>query len=258
MIDEYREFAQEFRALTEIDLSYYNQPQILRRLTAFRQKYHLDSYPDLLAALKSDPVLLTECLDRLTINVTEFFRDRDYWGVFKDNVALLAKKRLPLRFWSAGCASGEEPYSLAFMLINMLPRTCWEIMASDISNRALTAAMAGVYPEKALKNLNPEEIALIFDPVEENLFQIKNRLRQCVTFFHHNLFFDPYPPNLDVVLCRNVIIYFTEKAKKEVFTKIAQALHPGGLLFVGGSEQIITPEAFGLEREDVYIYRKAI
>ncbi|MDD2283212.1 MAG: protein-glutamate O-methyltransferase CheR [Eubacteriales bacterium] len=257
MIDEYREFADEFRILTEIDLSYYNQPQILRRLTAFQQKLHFGSLLDLLAALKSDPVLLRECLDRLTINVTEFFRDRDYWQVFKDNVSLLAKKKLPLRFWSAGCASGEEPYSLAFMLINMLPRTCWEITASDLSNRALTAAKTGIYLEKALKNLNPAEIALIFDPVEGEMYQVKNRLRQCITFFHHNLLFDPYPPNLDVVLCRNVIIYFTEKAKKRVFSRLAQALNPGGLLFVGGSEQIITPEVFGLEREDVYIYRKA-
>lgn len=257
MIADYREFAQEFRILTEIDLSFYNQPQILRRLTAFRQKHRLDSLPDLLAALKSDPSLLKECLDRLTINVTEFFRDRDYWQVFKESVTPLAKQKLPLRFWSAGCASGEEPYSLAFMLINMLPRTCWEIVASDLSNRALTAARAGIYLEKALKNLNPAEIALIFDPVEGEMYQVKNRLRQCVTFFQHNLLFDPYPPNLDVVLCRNVIIYFTEKAKKEVFAKISQALNPGGLLFVGGSEQIITPEAFGLEREDIYIYRKA-
>lgn len=257
MIDEYREFADEFRILTEIDLSYYNQPQILRRLTAFQQKHRFGSLLDLLTALKSDPVLLRECLDRLTINVTEFFRDRDYWQVFKDNVSLLAKQKLPLRFWSAGCASGEEPYSLAFMLINMLPRTYWEITASDLSNRALTAAKTGIYLEKALKNLNPAEIALIFDPVEGELYQVKNRLRQCITFFHHNLLLDPYPPNLDVVLCRNVIIYFTEKAKKRVFARLAQALNPGGLLFVGGSEQIITPEAFGLEREDIYIYRKA-
>jgi chemotaxis protein methyltransferase CheR len=256
MIDEYWEFADDFLALTDIDLSCYNKPQVLRRLTAFRQKQRIDSLPQLLEALKSDPALVKECLDRLTINVTEFFRDREYWQVFKDNVSLLATKRLPLRFWSAGCASGEEPYSLAYMLINMLPRACWMIEASDFSNRALVAAQEGIYNSKAFKNLTEEEVLLFFNSLGNDLYQVKKSLRQCVNFFRHNLFTDPYPTNLDVALCRNVIIYFTEKAKKRFFTGIAEALNPGGLLFLGGSEQIITPSVYGLERVDVYIYKK--
>jgi chemotaxis protein methyltransferase CheR len=256
MIDEYSAFSERFRTLTEIDLTYYNQAQILRRLTAFRQKFGLGSLGELIGALESDPALLKECLDKLSINVTDFFRDRDYWQVFKAKISLLAQKKLPLRFWSAGCATGEEPYSLVFMLINMLPRTCWEVIASDFNRRALTVARMGVYTEKALKNLNPDEVSLFFDSVEGQ-YHVKSRLRECVTFFQHNLLHNNYPADLDVVLCRNVIIYFTQTAKKEVIARIAEALNPGGLLFVGGSEQIMTPEAYGLDREDVYIYRKA-
>lgn len=257
MTDEYNAFSERFRALTEIDLSYYNQAQILRRLTAFRQKFGLGSLGELIGALESDPALLKECLDKLSINVTDFFRDRDYWQVFKAKVSLLAQKKLPLRFWSAGCATGEEPYSLVFMLINMLPRNCWGIIASDLNRRALTVARMGVYTEKALKNLNLDDVSLFFDSIEGQMYQVKKRLRECVTFFQHNLLLNNYPADLDIVLCRNVIIYFTESAKKEVIARIAGALNPGGLLFLGGSEQIITPEAYGLEREDVYIYRKA-
>lgn len=256
MRDDFQEFVSQFQALTDVDLSCYNKPQAMRRLTAFRQKQRIESLPELLEALKSDPALLKECLDRLTINVTEFFRDRDYWQVLKDNVSQLATRALPLRFWSAGCASGEEPYSLAYMLINMLPRTCWVLNASDFSNRALMAAREAVYTEKAFKNLTAEEVSLIFDAIGDDLYRVKQRLRQCVTFFRHNLLVDPYPTNVDVVLCRNVIIYFTDKAKKIVLSRIADALNPGGLLFLGGSEQIITPGDYGLEREDVYIYKK--
>ncbi|HOC06772.1 MAG TPA: protein-glutamate O-methyltransferase CheR [Bacillota bacterium] len=256
MSDDFQEFVRQFKALTDIDLSCYNKPQALRRLTAIRQKLRIDSLPELLEALKSDPALLKDSVDKLTINVTEFFRDRDYWQVFKDNVAQLAARTLPLRFWSAGCASGEEPYSLAYMLINMLPRSCWVIEASDVSNRALEAAREGIYAEKSFKNLTAEEVSLIFDAIGDDLYRVKNRLRQCVTYFRHNLLRDAYPQGMDVVLCRNVIIYFTDSAKRTVLSRIAKALKPGGLLFLGGSEQIITPADYGLDRVDVYIYKK--
>lgn len=256
MIDDYRDFAREFKIITGLDLCKYNRTQMLRRLTAFRMKKDIHSLTDLSERLKLDTNLLEECLARLTINVTEFFRDREYWQVLRAKVADLAGESLPLRFWSAGCASGEEPYSLSFMLFGLLPRRSREILASDLSQQALAIARAGVYAKAVLKNLSPKEIALYFYPVDSKKHKIKDLLRQGVSFFHHDLLSDPYPTNLDVVLCRNVIIYFTEKAKKDVLNKIVRRLNPGGLLFVGGSEQIITPREYGLERDDVYIYRK--
>lgn len=258
MIDEYSDFVAQFKELSEIDLSHYNRPQVLRRLTAYRQRLRLDSLADLLKVLQSDPSLLQECLARLTISVSEFFRDRELWQVLKEKVSLLARRKVPLRFWSAGCAAGEEPYSLAYLLINMLPRSCWEIVATDLSSTALAAAKEGTYWEKALKNLSDTERAQMFEPSAGGSYRIKEPFRQAVKFYRHNLLLDPYPVFFDVVLCRNVIIYFTEKAKKKVFAQIAQALAPGGLLFVGGSEQIIAPQELGLEREDIYVYRSAV
>lgn len=256
MRDGYSAFTREFMSLTGVDLSSYSQSQVLRRLTAFCLKHRIGSLGALLVALKEDPDLLADCLARLTINVSEFYRDRPYWQALKAKVLELAGSRLPLRLWSAGCAGGEEPYSLAFLLFGHLPRSGREILASDLSLRALAGAEAGVYPPKAVKNLTPEEIELFFYPAETDLLKVKNFLRQGIKFFHHNLLLDPYPSDLDVVLCRNVIIYFNEQAKKQVLAKAVGSLNLGGLLFVGGSEQIMAPGDFGLEREDVYIYRK--
>lgn len=256
MTKEYAEFVRGFYLLTEMDLSHYNKSQILRRLTAFGQKHQLNSLTALLESLKQEPSLLEDCLARLTIKVSEFFRDRDYWDVFEERVARLANSRLPLRFWSAGCANGEEPYSLAFMLTKILPRPAWEILASDINQRALATAKAAVYPLKSLKNLTPSERLILFSKAHGQ-YTVRANFRNSVIFWRHNLHLDPYPKDVDVIVCRNVVIHFTETAKAAVLQKFREALKPGGLLFVGGSEQIITPGEYGLTREDVYIYSKS-
>lgn len=256
MNNEYSDFVIRFRGMTGIDLYSYSQPQIMRRLTSYQQKYSIDSLEELLGALASDPLVLKDFIARLTINTSDFFRDREYWQALRVKTASLAGARLPLRFWSAGCATGEEPYSLAFMLFGLLPRRSREILASDLSHRALTVAAEGVYPKKALKNLSSEEIGLFFYPIDSNNFKVKDFLREGIEFFQHNLLADPFPTNLDVVLCRNVIIYFKEAAKRKIIAGIARQLNPGGLLFIGGSEQILAPAEFDLQREDIYIYKK--
>lgn len=256
MAEEYNDFVSQLHKLTGIDLANYNKPQMLRRLNSFNQKHQVNSLTELLEILQKDPVMLQDCLAKLTIKVSEFLRDRELWQVFMDMVASMVTSRLPLRFWSAGCANGEEPYSLAFQLVKMLPRPCWEILASDISIRALAKAKAAVYPEKSLKNLTEDERQLFFSKTAKGQYKVREIIRDSVSFFNQDLHHDPYPENLNAILCRNVIIHFTETAKAQVMHKLVGALDPGGLLFLGGSEQIISPQDYGLERADVYIYRK--
>lgn len=255
MNDDFKEFVIQFHLIAGIDLSYYNQAQVLRRLTGFMTKRGFLSLSDLLSAVQADKLLLQDCLKKLTINVTDFFRDREYWDVLRANISNLAKQKLPLKMWSAGCATGEEAYSLAYLAGSILPLKCWELIASDVDSKALTAAMAGIYPEKSIKNLNPLQTGILFYKVG-SFYQVKERFRQQINFIHHDLLQDIYPDNLDLVLCRNVLIYFNEAAKKQVLNRIAQSLNPGGLLFIGGSEQIMAPEDIGLIRDSVYFYKK--
>lgn len=256
MRDDFVQFIQQFKSISGIDLSHYNPAQIQRRLIVLQQKFQLKTYEELLAAIKDDENLFQECLKRLTINVTEFYRDFQYWDKLKIYISHLTRIHLPLRLWSAGCATGEEAYSLSAMLVAMIPRDSWKLLASDLDSQALATAQAGLYKEKSLKELSERQVATIFNKVEDDLYTVKGRVRDKVNFFKHNLLQDEYPPNLDVILCRNVLIYFKESAKKQVIAQLAQVLNPGGVLFIGGSEQIINADDYNLRNENIYFYIK--
>lgn len=256
MSPDFNNFTNQFRAITGQDLSHYNRMRVQRRLSVFLQKHELESYAELLVAIQRDEALLQECLRRLTINVTEFFRDPPYWDKLRDYISYLARIRLPLKFWSAGCATGEEAYSLAALVSFILPRECWEMVASDLDPQVLATAEAGLYQKKSLKGLKSRQVDLLFNKVDEGLYSVKDRVREKISFIKHDLLQDKYPSNLDIILCRNVIIYFKESTKKEVLVKLAESLNPEGLLFVGGSEQIMNPDVYGLKNENVFFYRK--
>ncbi len=256
MSEDFSLFIQQFKAISCVDLSHYNPTQIKRRLSVFQQKHQLETYEKLIAAIKGDENLLRECMKRLTINVTEFYRDPQYWDKLKNYISDLTRLRLPLRLWSAGCATGEEAYSLSALLNTMVPRNSWELLASDLDSQALTTAQAGLYRKKSLKGLNTQQIAMMLTKVETDLYSVRDRVRDKVNFFKHDLLQDEYPTNLDVILCRNVLIYFKENTKKLVLARLAQAMNPGGVLFVGASEQVMNPEDYGLVNENIFFYFK--
>jgi len=253
---EYTAFIRQFLTLTGMDLGYYNQAQMLRRLEAFQQKHGLSTYRELLSRIREEEELYQECLHRLTINVSQFFRDTESWQELRKIVSQMPQERLPLRIWSAGCAAGQEAYSLSYMLGSMLSGESWTLMASDLDYKALEAAQKGIYTRKDLKGLSAQQIEGMFTRVDEDLYQVRERLWGKISFFKHDLLQQPYPQALDIVLCRNVLIYFRESAKTKVLFKLAQSLKPGGVLLVGGSEQIMHPDKFGLSNEKVYFYRK--
>lgn len=255
MIEGYQDFVRDFKEVTTIDLNHYHHSQIQRRLKTIMHRYGLNTLNELISAIRTDEKVLGECLKKLTIHVTEFFRDKEYWDVLKNNILGMIHNRSKLRIWSAGCATGEEAYSLAALLVKTLPSNTWELMASDISTYSLAAAKAGIYTNKSLANLEDTLINSMFEKTGD-LYQVKDRIRNKIYFFKHNLLRDTYPQNIDIVLCRNVLIHFNDLAKKHVYHNLAQALNAGGLVFVGGSEQIMEPEAVGLVRDSIYFYRK--
>nr|WP_277992596.1 protein-glutamate O-methyltransferase CheR [Alicyclobacillus mali (ex Roth et al. 2021)] len=245
------EFVEHVRRLTGIDLNSYKRPQMERRVTHLRDRRGFSNFSAYAAALARDASLLRELVDRVTIQVSEFFRNPERWDDLR--ARLKAAAITPLRAWSAGCANGEEPYSLAVLCAELgLDIDIW---ATDLDERALQVAARGVYPPRALVNVSPERLARFFEPVSGG-WQVDTAIRRRVRLERHNLLSDPYPHDLDLIVCRNLLIYLTEPAKQRIIAGFSRALKPGGHLFVGSTEQLIGIHPCGLRLVAPFIYQK--
>ncbi len=253
--NNFQDFARWFQKETGMDLSHYNNSQVLRRLRVVMGKYGYATLEQLRQEAEANPGLIQECLTKLTINVSEFFRDRQHWDQLAGKVSLLAEGRPLLRVWSVGCSHGQEVYSLVYTVAKQLPMNKFHVWASDVDADALAAAKAGIYQHDSLEGLAGEQQRVMFRR-QGAVFQIRERIRNQVTFMLHDILRDHLPGDFDLVLCRNVMIHFSSQAKQVVVQRLAESLTLGGLLFVGAAEQIFNPEELGLATEDVYFYRK--
>ncbi|GGJ11083.1 chemotaxis protein methyltransferase [Alicyclobacillus cellulosilyticus] len=251
--DEYLQFADEFLRLTGIDLSQYKRQQMERRLTALRDHLGFATFRAFAAALARDAGLLRKTLAHMTINVSEFFRNPDRWWALMPLLAREAGREF--RVWSAACASGEEPYTIA-MLLEEHRLAPYHILATDIDEEVLRQAQAGCYHERQLREV-PEAYLQKYFVVHDGTWQVAERLKRHVQFVRHDLLRDPYPAGFDLIVCRNVLIYFTDEGKDRVVRGFARALRPGGLLFVGSTEQFLSPDRYGLQMAIPFVYRKA-
>lgn len=257
MDSDFTVFANWFYDKTGLDLNQYNQTQVMRRLGVVMGKYGYRTHTQLVGAIQKNPLLLKECLDKLTINVSGFFRDSPHWDKLRAKIPQLAVNRKQLRIWCVGCAAGQEVYSLLYLLSQLLAPRRYQVRASDVDNEALAAAREGIYPQKALAGLSHTQRNVMFRRVDIN-YQVRDRFRSQVMFFRHDILRDAIGLNNDLILCRNVMIYFRDETKAKVIRRLADALIPGGLLFVGASEQIMNASCFQLKNEDVYFYRKEL
>jgi chemotaxis protein methyltransferase CheR len=189
---------------------------------------------------------LLRLLDILTINETAFFRNRPQFEFLEEVVlpelAEEKKKRgdFLFRIWSAGCSTGEEPYSIAISALESLsPRSAWEIRvyASDLSLTALERADRGIYPETKLQGVSPERESRYFVETDGG-FRVRDEIKRLVIYDFHNLKHENGLRDLDVVFCRNVLIYFDPEEQQRVVAKLVRALKPGGFLFLGHSESV--------------------
>jgi chemotaxis protein methyltransferase CheR len=160
-----------------------------------------------------------------------------------------------LSVWSAGCSYGAEPYSLRMVLDDMGWRTGVSILATDIDQGVLARAQAGCFAAEDLRNVPAAWRERYFTPEGEG-FQVRPTLKQGVTFRRHDLLRDTYPQQVDLILCRNVVIYFTEEAKARLFETMCQALRPGGFLFIGSTERIADAARLGLVSREAFIYQR--
>ncbi|SFK00443.1 chemotaxis protein methyltransferase CheR [Halobacillus dabanensis] len=200
--------------------------------------------------------LMDEFLDRMTINVSEFYRNRKRFEVLEHKVIpyLLGKKKR-LKIWSAACSTGEEPYTLAMILSRYISLDQVDILATDLDRNALDRAKEGLYHERSLKEVTPQVKHNHFTK-EGSYYRVGKDIRDSVTFKEHNLLADNYPGGFDLIVCRNVMIYFTEQAKQVIYQNFSQAMNEESIFFVGSTEQIFSPQKYGFEVYDTFFYKK--
>jgi chemotaxis protein methyltransferase CheR len=188
--------------------------------------------------------LTSAMIEAMTTHETYFFRDASYWKAFTDLVVpnvLRAAKARPLRIWSSACSTGQEPYTIAMLLEETMPEVAARasILATDVSEATLAFASSGIYGiQEVNRGVTAPRLVRHFDQVGTR-FQIKNPLRSRITWECHNLVKDLYHyRDIDILMCRNVLIYFDEPTRAKVLASLARSLRPGATLGLGATEQM--------------------
>ena len=242
-MDDFAALKQFVEQKLGMQCSNYKEDYIRRRLLSRMRSSGNDTYKDYLRYLQATPPELENLRNALTINVTEFFRDAQvYEYIRKDILPLLLRQRKRLRIWCAGCSTGEEPYSIAMMLSEIMaqdPAISARIFATDIDKNVLSKAKEGIYTGKAMIKLSEAQVHRHFTSLPDGNFQVKPYLQDLVHFQPHDLMSGvPVSRWLDLVICRNVTIYFTEKQKDELAKMFHAALVSGGFYIMGKTEYL--------------------
>lgn len=258
MVMDYEGFKKQVFTLTKIDLNAYKERQMKRRIDALISKRAVKGYENYVQLLKTDKAAFDEFVNYLTINVSEFYRNPEQWAVLEKEIIPQLMKQFGnrLKIWSAACSTGDEPYSLVMLLAKFMPLSNIKVMATDIDKQVLDKARLGLYNDKSLKGLPKEFIKEYFTQINDKTYQISDKVKKCVDFSQHNLLKDTYPTNCDMIICRNVLIYFTEEAKEDIYKKFNSSLKKDGILFVGSTEQIIQPQSLGYVSQKSFFYKK--
>ncbi len=252
--DEYVEFCAGVRRLAGVDLGSYKRAQMERRIRSHAQRQDTPDLRAFLQRLETSPDWLESFLDRITINVSELYRNPEQYETLRTKVLPQLRGSGTMKIWSAGCSYGAEAYTLACMLTEEgVPR--FEITGSDIDRRIVARAQRGWFSAADMRNVPPRIRDAWFSPADGG-FQARTSLGGRLRFRVEDLLKSSYTTGLDLVLCRNVVIYFTDAARDTVHANIAKALRPGGYLMVGSTERVADPKRLGLEPAHPFIYRK--
>ena len=239
-----------------INLSAYKSNQLHRRILSLMSRVGVATIDEYVELLKKDKDQRQKFLDFITINVTEFFRNPE---IFDDLSKSITKDLLPhnknLKIWSAACSIGAEPYSIAMILDSIALGGLHKIIATDIDNTILDRAKKGEYVLSEVKNVKPEYVNKYFT-VNNEKYLLSPKIKAMVTFKKHDLILDNYEKDFDLIVCRNVVIYFNQDVKNNIYMKFSESLKKGGLLFVGATESIYNYKEYGFEKASTFIYKK--
>ena len=251
----YLQFQKTVHRLIGVDLASYRQGQMKRRLDALVQRVGANGYLEYAKMLEKDAKRVQEFRDYFTINVTEFFRDPDRFRHLEQKVLpeLLAPRKA-LKVWSAACSIGAEPYSVAILLRELAPTLSHKILATDVDVTIVDRARrADKYVQAELKNVTPARLQKAFTKTPDGTYSLRPEYKHLVDLKLHNLLTPPPTQGFDLIMCRNVVIYFDKDTQRDLFARVAQLQQPGNLLFLGHSESLFkVSEQYALIGKTVY------
>jgi two-component system CheB/CheR fusion protein len=261
--DNFQSILDLLASQNKIDLRPYRKTTVWRRIQRRMGLNRLSDISDYARFLRETPEEVTRLSKDMLIGVTSFFRDPEAFEDLRAEViAPIVEKRnraTPLRVWTAGCSTGEEIYSIAILLreeMTLQKKTFpLQLFASDIDTKGLKCAREGIYPESIAADVSEERLARFFVK-KDSSYQIDRQIRESVTFAAHNVLVDAPFIKMDLISCRNLLIYIEPETQKKVYGMFAFALNPGGYLFLGKSDGIEQTESFEAVSKNSRIYRR--
>jgi two-component system CheB/CheR fusion protein len=253
------------RTATDVDFTLYKPTTLDRRIRRRMLLYKLEKLEDYAQYLQAHPSEVQALYEEILIHVTEFFRDPEAFEQLKTQVfpTISAHKSAstPIRIWVAGCSTGEEVYSIAMCLLEYFSDRATvppiQIFATDISNAAINKARSGFYLEAQMEAVSPERRSRFFIPLASGGYQISSTIRELCVFARHNLGGDPPFSNLDLISCRNVLIYLSDPLQEHIMALFHYSLNLTGYLMLGTSESVKTAsDLFRPVHEPTKIYAK--
>lgn len=239
-----------------LTLDAYKDAQMQRRIASVMRKSGAKNFKEYSEMIRHHDNIRNDFFDQVTINVTEFFRNRDKFEEFDQ---ALSEKIIPkfrnIKIWSAACSNGAEPYTVGMMLHSKGLERSSKIIATDIDLNILDRAKQGMYKDRDLKNLDVNYLNKYFS-IDGTDYVIKDDIKKLVNFKRHDLINDSYDKDLHAIICRNVTIYFKNEVRNEIYHKFSDALVPGGIFFIGATEGIYNPAEFGFKKITTSIYEK--
>ncbi len=255
--DDYVEFCAYLRSLTGIDLLQYKRPQMERRLRTFYASQGVHSLSGAVEHLRIQPQSLEQLLDRITINVSQLWRNPELWELVAAELLPALARQGQIRAWSAGCSYGAEAYTLATICRQAVPAARATILGTDIDKRMVARARLGFFSDEDARSAPPRLLSAGFERVQDG-WRAKLELRAMTRFDQGDLLrTQPRPRSYDLILCRNTVIYFAEPIRDELHRRLAEAVRPGGFLVIGSTERVSNPAGLGLSLQHPFIYRKA-
>ena len=254
---DYEVFRRKVMMLTGIDLGLYKSQQMQRRIRSLLDKVGAATFAAYGNILQRDSEELKRFRDHIMINVSEFFRNPEKFKELEKKILPELLRNSPnLNIWSAGASNGAEIYSIAMVLDDIAPRGYHKLLATDIDSGAMAQALAGVYGALDVRNVSKDRLAKHFVK-EGRSYVISPQIKSKVQFKMHNLLADRFERNFDLILCRNVVIYFTDDAKQVLYGKFRESLKDDGILFIGGTETILNSRELGFASTSPFFYRRA-
>ncbi|MFW6458458.1 MAG: CheR family methyltransferase [Halodesulfurarchaeum sp.] len=247
---------------TSFASSYYEESYLDRRISARMRRTKTDTYEEYHELLRESEDERAELLDTLSVNVTSFFRDQKVWSALREVLQDLAAESRTVDIWSAACADGREPYSLAMLARDIgLSGRSVNILATDIDENALDRARQGVYKSTRTTDLD-EELSFLNSPedyveTDDDHIRMREGLKSLITYERHDLITDGAKSDFDLVLCRNVCIYLDSEYKRPILETVTGSLRQEGYLVLGQTETIPPgfKSRFSAEDPRLRIYR---